>query len=440
MTCIPPRALRVAGTASLVAVAAAAASAQTVLTQWQTNLRPNDIKGIEMLVDRYEEKNPDVEINIESTPWSTHNQKVLSAFNAGSGLPDVGRIGNVAQAASIGYVKPLDQYVDDAWRETILPVAWADVTFSVRPGEPEHVWAIPKMLATETWFYNKSMFAEAGLDPDKPPQTVEEFVEAARKLTRDTDGDGRIDQWGTNLTVAAEGGPIRQYSMAAKTFGGRFVEPRYADSKPGDEIVWDSPETVAAFEWLKGIYDDGLTPPSTISDTVRDVANNFRAGRVAMVYMGPWEMAATREVFDENGWEWGLFRFPEGPAGRGEFMYVGALGLFAQTDKDDAVVDYLKFYTSAEGLGLYMKTNGMIPANIEALQDPYYSSDPYYSVFLDVVTNADLNVPKWLNIRGAGALFDSTWTPIYQRMLTGDVAIEDGVREMHKALAELAAD
>ena len=170
---------------------------------------------------------------------------------------------------------------------------------------------------------------------------------------------------------------------------------------------------------------------------MRDVANNFRAGRVAMAFMGPWEIEATRQVFKKNGWEFGMFRFPAGPAGRADFMYVGALGMFSQTKHDKEVIDYLRFYTSAEGLGLYMKTNGMIPANKQALTDPYYADDPNYKTFLDTIANADLPAPKWMTLRGAGDNFDSVWTPIYQKMLAHQISVEDGVKAMQASLVKV---
>lgn len=410
--------------------------AQTVtLTQWQTNLRPPDIEGITKLIDRFHALNPTTRIRIEQTPWQTHNQRVLAAHSAGSGLPDVGRLGDVGQAANVGFVRPVDRHIDAAWRASLVPTAWADVTFP-REGENEpRIWAIPKMLATEAWFYNKTMFREAGLDPERPPQTVDEFREAARKLTRDTNNDGRTDQWGVSLTAAAEGGPWRQYISAAKAFGGRLVASRYAESRADEAMSWNSPQTIAAMRWLVALYRDGFSPPSTPSDSVRDVANNFRAGRVAMSFMGPWEMAATREVFARQGWEFGVFRFPEGPAGRADFMYVGALGLFSQTQQEARALDYLRFYTSAEGLMLYMKTNGMIPANVQALADPYYAQDAQYRGFLETISSADLPMPKWMGLRGASAHFDSVWTPIYQRMLSGQLSVEDGVRQMHASFA-----
>ena len=61
------------------------------LTQWQTNLRPADLDGINKLITAFEAKNPGIKIKIEQTPWATHNQKLLAANSAGSGLPDVGR-------------------------------------------------------------------------------------------------------------------------------------------------------------------------------------------------------------------------------------------------------------------------------------------------------------------------------------------------------------
>lgn len=415
----------------------ATAQQSTTLTQWQTNLRPADLEGINKLIGAFEAKNPTIKIKIEQTPWATHNQKLLAANNAGTGLPDVGRLGDVGQAANVGFVKKLDGFVDPAWKGSIVDVAWSDVTFPREGEKTPHIWAIPKMLATEVWFYNKTMFKKAGLDPDKPPQTWDEFQQIAKALTLDTDKDGRIDQWGVSLTSAAEGGPWRQYLSIAKSFGGRLVKtPRYADSQPDEAVTWNSPETVAAFKYLVGLHKDSLSPPSTISDTVRDVPNNFRAGKVAMAMMGPWEMQATKDAFAKNGWEFGMFRPPQGPAGRGEFMYVGALGLFSQSKNDKEAIQYLKFYTSKEGLSLYMKTNGMIPAGKEALADPYYAQDPLYKVLLETINNADLHSPKWMGLRGVSAHFDSVWTPIYQKMLAGDVTPEAGVKQMQDSLVK----
>jgi len=53
---------------------------------------------------------------------------------------------------------------------------------------------------------------------------------------------------------------------------------------------------------------------------------------------------------------------------------------------------------------------------------------------MGTIASADLPNPKWMGLRGVTAHFDSAWTPLYQRMLAGQLAVDDGVRQMHTAL------
>ncbi len=140
-----------------------------------------------------------------------------------------------------------------------------------------------------------------------------------------------------------------------------------------------------------------------------------------MSMCGPWEMQATADAFKKAGWQIGGCSVPGRPRrqARRLCMHVGAMGLFSQTKKDAEVIRYLKYYTSATGIALYMKVNGMIPVNKQALADPYYSQDTRYKVILDTINNADLVTPKWMSLLGTGTLFDGKWTPIYQKMPVG---------------------
>ncbi len=140
---------------ALVPVLSRAALAQQIdtLVQWEPNLRPADIKGINALIDGFHAKNPDLTVQVVPTPWDTHEQKILAALNAGTGLPDVGRLSDSGAAANAGYVKPVEQYVDQAWKDEIFDVAWQDCTFTRDGDSGPHIWAIPQMLATEIWFW-----------------------------------------------------------------------------------------------------------------------------------------------------------------------------------------------------------------------------------------------------------------------------------------------
>ncbi len=256
-------------------------------------------------------------------PGIRTSKKILAALNAGTGLPDVGRLSDSGAAANAGYVKPVEQYVDQAWKDEIFDVAWQDCTFTKDGDSGPHIWAIPQMLATEVWFYNKTMFQKAGLDPEKPPQTTDEFAEIARKLTLDTDKDGRIDQWGVDLGSGRRRWPHHGNTSRTPSFGGQLVAGKYVDMQ------------IRRCRHLEFARDDRRLQmagtrstrtvrrrPSTISDTVRDVASNFRAGKAAMSMCGPWEMQATADAMPSRkaGWDWELFRIPAGPGGkRGDF-------------------------------------------------------------------------------------------------------------------------
>lgn len=82
-------------------------------------------------------------------------------------------------------------------------------------------WAMPGGFMSMFLMYNKKLFAEAGLDPEQPPRTWDEFVTHARALTRDRDGDGRIDpgalaRWARWILASSSGSSLSS-SASART-------------------------------------------------------------------------------------------------------------------------------------------------------------------------------------------------------------------------------
>ncbi len=86
----------------------------------------------------------------------------------------------------------------DTFRSDIIPVLLANNLFDGK------LWSFPFNKSVPVLYYNKDMFREAGLDPERPPRTIEELYEYARKLTRDTNGDGIPEIWGFAFTLRNE--------------------------------------------------------------------------------------------------------------------------------------------------------------------------------------------------------------------------------------------
>jgi multiple sugar transport system substrate-binding protein len=138
-------------------------------------------------------------------------------------------------------------------------------------------YALPFVNFNWGFFYNKDLFAAAGLDPEKPPQTLDELKDYARQLTK-TDSNGNITQLGWM--------PINNVDRAinfAMAFGGKFV-----DLASGAPTLTD-PKIVAAFQWdLELAKEFGLDKVNAFTTGFTEGDNPFQLGKVAMYIDGCW--------------------------------------------------------------------------------------------------------------------------------------------------------
>lgn len=119
-----------------------------------------------------------------------------------------------------GYLTDLAPYITTEMKNDILDVAWATVT---RPnGE---VGGIPFLIESLVVLYNKSLFDEAGIVPPtiEKPWTWDDLRKAAITLTKDTDGNNVIDQYGAGIGLRNSANIIMNTSIS---FGGSFLEKK----------------------------------------------------------------------------------------------------------------------------------------------------------------------------------------------------------------------
>ena len=248
--------------AMLIASSALATAAYAdAMTMW---VRASGANAAAHLVDLWNSTHPD-KIELTTIPDNQMVTKLATGVQAGD-VPDLVSFDLIYMPDFMKAGFLVDLTADLKANPNYASVAQAYKDIATYEGKLYGAGFTPD-VSILVW--NKDLFKKAGLDPDKPPQTVDEFRAAAKALTRDSSGSGHIDQWGVDLTAGAEGGPWRQYVSAAKAFGGRLVASPYATSKPDEPVTWNSPATVAAFKWLVGLYSDGYSPPSTPSDSVR---------------------------------------------------------------------------------------------------------------------------------------------------------------------------
>lgn len=139
----------------------------------------------------FNESQSEVHVQPIGLPFLEIEQKFLTSA-IGNFPPDLFEyFGSVAQWSTRGALMPLDEFMerDGFDRSSIFPALWDEMEWEGR------TYAIPTGTASEAFFWNKAHFREAGLDPDRPPETWAELEEYALKLTKYAD-NGSIDRAG----------------------------------------------------------------------------------------------------------------------------------------------------------------------------------------------------------------------------------------------------
>ena len=215
-------------------------------------------------------------IEVETLPVQD-TTKIMTAI-AGGTPPDLCMLTNRAQLYEIannGGALALNAYMDrdGITMDDFLPSVKADYTID------GVVYGLPFLGFNDALFWNKTLFEEAGLDPDTPPTTMEEVAEYARRLTKVEDGS--IVQLGFY--------PNGFFIYFVDLFGGK-----YYDAEQGRFTI-DSDECVQTIEWMRSINSD-LDPQEVVNfiascgaDLTPDAP--FESGRVAMEYNGCWKVA-----------------------------------------------------------------------------------------------------------------------------------------------------
>ncbi len=189
------------------------------------------------------------------------------------------------------------------------------------------VFGIPRASNTIALYYNKDLFRAAGLDPDSPPATWDEFYEAAKALT-----DPDNDVYGVAFSAKASEEGTFQFLPWVQMGGGSF-----------ENINADG--AVRALDLWKSLFDEGLTSPDTLTRGQWDSTGTFNGGNAAMAISGPWEL---KRMAGDAQFDWGVTLLPVAEDGGPRASALGDfnLAIFANSENPDAAFQFLEYYDS----------------------------------------------------------------------------------------------
>ncbi len=293
------------------------------------------------LVERYESDHPDVDIDVSVYSWNDVDRKVKEMVDAGN-PPDMAQIGAYADYASQGLLHRVGDLLS-------IPVQADFLSQLSEAGEVNSVqYGMPFAASTRLLFYNKSLFAEAGLTP---PETWNELVECAEALKAD----------GVKFPYALPLGPEEAQAETLQWL--LSGDGGYTDI--GGTYGIDSTENVETLSWLRDeLVGKGLTGPVAPGELDRAKAfEAFAAGDVGMLNGHP----SLMEMARKKGVKYGMVPIPgaegETPSALGVADWMMA---FEKNGHRDEIGDFLDFVYSEENVLDFSREYDLLPVTNSA--------------------------------------------------------------------------
>lgn len=261
-----------------------ASSAPIKLVVWGLQ-SGKETKGLDAEVAEFEKRNPDIKVSLLSMGAGSMNPQKLMTSIVGGVPPDVINQDRftIGDWASRDAFQPLDHFLaaekrlPDGIHETdYYPAAWKEALYKGK------VYAIPTGIDDRMLFYNRQLFREAGLDPNRPPQTWAELRDDAKKLTK-----YNADHTYAHIGFIPNYGNSWFYLYSWQN-GGDFM------SADGRTCTINNPYSVAALKYMVDVYNDlGGYDKVNIFQTgfQSNEQDPFYTGKIGMVINGNWVLS-----------------------------------------------------------------------------------------------------------------------------------------------------
>lgn len=290
---------------------------------WDSGQEP----GIRQIADKFEEKNPDIKINIQVVDWDNY-WTMLEAGATGGSLPDTFWMhsNEIYRYGSNEMLLPLDDYLAKSKEAKLenFPDGLNEI-YNIKGKQ----YAVPKDFDTIGLWYNKKMFDEAGIAYPDDTWDWNKLKEVAKQLTK---ADG--SQYGFGAGLSNQEG---YYNFIYQN-GGTVITD---DMKSG----YDDPKTIEALDYYFSFVKEKLSPALTVD---KERAEAFQNGQVAMSVFGSWNLSgfSANDYIRENA---DVAVLPKGPDGTRATIFNG-LGnaIAANTKNPDAAWKWVEYLSSKE--------------------------------------------------------------------------------------------
>jgi len=338
----------------------------------------NEAAQAPALMAAFEAANPGIRVRVQALPWTAAHERLLTAY-AGNALPDVAQIGNtwVSEMSAIGALQALPET-----HAPLLDDNFPGVLETNRIGA--RYMALPWYVDTRLLFYRTDLLARAGY---AALPTDWAGWKAAMHAVKRVAGEG-------NYAVLL---PLNEFEQLL-TLGLQQNEPLLRDD--GARGNFRSPGFIAALEFYKSLFDEGLAPVAS-NTQISNVWTEFTRGFFSFYVSGPWSVGDFRQRLPpEMEGKWATGEMP-GPDGPGASAPGGSsLAVFRGARNPEAAWALVRYLLEPATQIEFNRLTGDLPARVSAWSAPALSGDPHIAAFGRQLARAAPvpKVPEWERI------------------------------------------
>ncbi len=253
-------------------------------------------------------------------------------------------------------------------------------------------YAVPTGVDGSFIVYNIDLFEQAGLDPDNPPSTWDEMLEAARAIN--ALGDDIYGYWFSMNCAGCNAFTFLPFIWAS---GGDVLSDDYSEA-----TISSDPIVREALEFYNTIWEEGLVPEGASIDNGANFVSAFAAGNIGMSGTGNFAIAGYTADFPDLNF--GVFHIPGKDGGTASFGGGDVIAIASGTEHAEEAWRFIEWTMSDEAQIEIYAANGQIPVRLGLVDNKYFEGDerqataasalavgntPYTTVYNDLFNDAN---------------------------------------------------
>lgn len=406
----------------------AAAKAPVTLTFWPSS-NPQEIEFAKIIVGEWNKAHPDIQVKMEPLPASRSTEEVLLAAIAAGTTPDI--CANIYPGAISQYIAGKGLYAHDTlpgFRNFIYERTPEEIVdaFTYSDG---HVYQIPWKGNPVMMAYNVRLLKENGIDI-KSLATYSGFLAAAEKFLKDTNGDGRPDQWLYSPTTDV-------------TWWQRLFDfyPLYIAASSGKTLLkngkvdFENEAAESVFSFLQTLFKKGYAHKGSL------VGDPFFQNHVGLVITGPYSIPYY-EANGPKGFQFDFAPIPVPDGVKGPVITYGDpknIAIFARSRHPLEAWEFIKFILSKKNDLLWLEITSQPPYRKNLVNDPmfagYFRKHPMMMKFVEQgVYTRGVDDSKYLI-----EIFDAISKQYDLTCVQGKKTPKQGVKDAARAVRDILA-